>query len=218
MKKIIIGIIGLIVIVLLGVIIFGGEDKIQQNVNQEQQENLDNTLNELDEQLEIDTENDLYLGPPITEESEENSGWKSIVLTDVLTDTTYSISELSDKPVLVESFAVWCPKCTSQQREIKKLHADTSFGDSFYSIALNTDQNEDALKVKNHAESNGFDWRYSVASQEMTNLLVDEFGLGIASAPSVPVVLVCPGNQEAHLLKSGVKKSAELKSLIESTC
>ena len=147
------------------------------------------------------------------------SGWRSIPLTNVLNGESYTIADLSDKPILMEIFAVWCPTCTKQQREDGKLHDDPEIGDSFHSVALNTDQNEDAAKVKNHAESNGFDWRYSISPEEMTNLLIDEFGLSVVNAPSAPMILVCDGeSQAAHFLERGVKTADELKNSINTLC
>ena len=133
-------------------------------------------------------------------------------LKDVRTGEKFKISDFSDKPVLLESFAVWCPTCTKQQQEIKKLHEEV--GDSVISISLNTDPNEDETRIKEHIEKNGFDWYYSISPVEFTQTLIDEFGIGIVNAPSAPVVLIC--NNEARKLDSGVKDVNELKKELES--
>ncbi len=49
--------------------------------------------------------------------------WMKTQLTDVRTNETFTVDGF-DRPVLLESFAVWCPTCTSQQKEIQKLHSD----------------------------------------------------------------------------------------------
>ncbi len=139
------------------------------------------------------------------------SAWLDTTLTDVNTNTEFKISQF-EKPVLVESFAVWCPKCTKQQKVIKELHEEQ---DDFVSIALNTDPQEDAALVKEHAQSNGFDWRYAVAPKEMVQQLVDQFGLGVVSAPSVPMILLCP-EKPAKLLERGNKNKEVLKEAIAS--
>ena len=151
-----------------------------------------------------------------TEPSDEpTTDWKDIPLADVQTGETYSISDFSGKPVLIESFAVWCPLCTRQQHSIKQLHDDV--GDAVISVSLNTDPNEDSDLVKNHAKSNGFDWKYSISPVKLTRALIDEFGSSVVNAPSVPVILVCP-DQSSRLLARGVKSADELKTQIGLGC
>lgn len=133
-------------------------------------------------------------------------------LKDIRTGENFKISDFSDKPVLLESFAVWCPTCTFQQREIKKLHEE--IGDSVVSISLDTDPNEDEARILQHISSNNFEWYYAISPVDLTRSLIDEFGIGIVNAPSAPVILIC--NNEARKLDSGVKSSGELKEEVES--
>lgn len=136
-----------------------------------------------------------------------DSVWRTTELKDVKTGKTFTIDQF-DKPILLESFAVWCPTCTRQQKEIKELHED--IGEAAISISLNTDPNEDEQKVLDHLESHGFDWYYAVAPKEVTQSLIDEFGITVANAPSAPVILI-DENKNARLLHNGVKKANELK-------
>lgn len=136
-------------------------------------------------------------------------------LKDISTGETFKISDFSDKPVLLESFAVWCPTCTRQQQEIKKLHDE--IGDEFISISLDTDPNEDESRVLQHLNNNGFNWRYAVSPTDLTQALIDEFGVNIVNAPSAPVILICNG-EEARQLDSGLKKVNELKEELSRGC
>ena len=104
-------------------------------------------------------------------------------------------------PVLLESFAVWCPICTNQQKQVRALHEEV--GDEVISIALNTDPNEDHDKVAAHIARHGFDWRYAVAPAELILALKEEFGVGILNAPSAPVVLICGDQSVREMLKRG---------------
>ena len=142
-----------------------------------------------------------------TEIDNNKALWRTTELTDVKTGETFIVDQF-DKPVILESFAVWCPTCTRQQKEIKKLHQE--IGEDAISISLDTDPNEDRQKVLDHINSNGFDWYYAVAPKEVTQSLIDEFGFSVANAPSAPVVII-DENKNARLLKSGVKSSNELK-------
>ncbi|MFB6294823.1 MAG: TlpA family protein disulfide reductase [Candidatus Nanohaloarchaea archaeon] len=149
--------------------------------------------------------------------SSEDSGagnWTTIELTDVRSGETFTVAEF-DQPVLVETFAVWCPTCTRQQEEVKKLHEQV--GDDIVSVSLNTDPNEDAQKVRRHIQQNGFDWRYAVAPPELTQALVDQFGPSILNAPLAPMIVVCP-NGTTERLPNGVKPASELQSAVDQRC
>ena len=141
--------------------------------------------------------------------------WLAIELTDVRTGESFTIAEFADTPVLLESFAVWCPICTNQQKQVRTLHEKV--GDEVVSIALNTDPNEDRAKVAAHLERHGFDWRYAVAPPELLRALKEEFGVGILNAPSAPVVLICPDQNVRELLRRGVKRAKFLQEQV-ATC
>lgn len=154
--------------------------------------------------------------PAETQVAQENSlPWLEMSLTDVQTNQPFAIADFKGKPVLLESFAVWCPTCTKQQQEINKLHEEV--GDAVISISLDTDPNEDELNVKEHIQRYGFSWRYAVASADFTKQLIDLFGIKVVNAPSAPVVLIC-ADQSYRLLPSGVKTAEELKEEIEMGC
>ncbi|MFB6296133.1 MAG: TlpA family protein disulfide reductase [Halobacteriales archaeon] len=130
--------------------------------------------------------------------------WRTVELTDVLTDETFTIASL-DGPVVIQSFAVWCPKCERQSKKMKGLD------DSVTVVSLNTDPNEDAEKVKQHAESNGFDWRFAVSPTEMTDALIEAFGSGVTVAPSTPIIVACEGG-DAEFMSGSILSAQEIQS------
>ena len=140
--------------------------------------------------------------------------WRSAELVDVSTIEAFTIEDFSGKFVILESFAVWCPTCTEQQKEMKKLH---ELREDVVSISLDTDPNEDAEKVLEHIESNGFDWYYAISPINVTTALIDEFGLTVVNAPSAPVILICE-DQSFRFLDSGVKEAEDLIEEIEVGC
>ena len=137
--------------------------------------------------------------------------WKEIELTDVKTKEKYMINDFSGSKVLIENFAVWCPTCKRQQQEIKKLKQKRS---DFISIGLDTDPNEEPQQVLEHINSNGFDWHFSVSPSELTQSLIDNFGVNVVNAPLAPVILICEDGS-SKLLPNGVKSSDELESQME---
>lgn len=143
------------------------------------------------------------------------SAWMDIELTDVATGQKFRISDFKGKPVLIESFAVWCPTCTEQQKQTRELKSRV--GDEVVHISLDTDPNEDEAAVRKHIEENGFFWYYAVSPIELTRALIDDFGNKIVFAPGVPMVLICP-DQSNRLLPGGVKSPDDMLSEIEKGC
>ncbi|MBI2507635.1 redoxin family protein [Candidatus Woesearchaeota archaeon] len=134
-------------------------------------------------------------------------------LKDINSQKIFTINDFNGKPILLESFAVWCPVCTKQQGKIKELHEE--IGDSVVSISLDTDSNEDEEKVREHLQRNKFDWYYAISPAELTKELIEEFGTSVINAPQAPVILICQ-DQSAKMLGRGVKSVSELKEAINS--
>ena len=141
-----------------------------------------------------------------TETSSET--WKNTELKNINTGENFKISDFEGQKVVLETFAVWCPTCTKQQKEIKKL---IDSGDDSIHISLNIDPNEDESLIKEHTTNNGFNWYYAISPAEMSQSLIDEFGTTIINAPSAPVIIICE-DQSFRLLGRGVKSSEELQS------
>ncbi len=136
-----------------------------------------------------------------------NATWRTVALEAVRREETFTIESL-DPPVVIQSFAVWCPKCEQQSREL------TNLDDSITVVGLNTDPNEDAEKVRRHANDNGFDWRFAVAPTEMTESLVEEFGTTVTNAPSTPIIVVCEGGT-TEFMAGSINPVAEIEAAAE---
>lgn len=135
--------------------------------------------------------------------------WRTKELTDVLTGETFTIGEL-EPPVLVENFAVWCPVCTRQQKQVGALLDQR---DDVTAVSINVDANEDAETVREHADTEGFDWPFAVAPPEVTTSLRDAFGTTVLNPPSAPIVRVCADS--TTLLSGRVRSASELADSIE---
>ena len=72
-------------------------------------------------------------------------------------------------------------------------------------VAIDTDPNEDAEKVVGHIERHDLAGTFAVAPQEMTDMLVQQFGAEIITVPTAPVILLEADQSSARLLRRGVK-------------
>lgn len=145
----------------------------------------------------------------------DTSQWRTARLKNVSTGREFSINDFKGKVVLLESFAVWCPTCLKQQKELQKLKI--AKGDEIIHISLDTDPNEDEDKIKEHLGRHGFDWFFAITPKNVTKSLIDDFGINIVNAPGSPIILICP-DQSTTFLKRGVKTSEELQEEINKTC
>ena len=143
--------------------------------------------------------------------TDTSDNWQQIQLQDVSSDETYTIGEL-EKPVLVETFAVWCPTCTNQQQQLKEFHNQSNVT----SVSLDVDPNEDEAKVQQHIDRYGFDWRYSIAPSSLTRQLINEYGSSIAQPPIAPMILICENG--TRRLPNGVKPPSKLSEELQKGC
>jgi len=141
--------------------------------------------------------------------------WKAVELYDVNSKTNFKISDFAGQKVLLETFAVWCPTCTRQQQEVRKLHEQ---GSDVISISLDVDPNEDEARIIEHTERNGFTWRYAKAPVEMSQALIDEFGFGVVNAPQAPMILICEDQTTRFISGRGVKSVSTLINELNQGC
>jgi len=153
--------------------------------------------------------------PPLPPKETETPVWMEMELKDVATGDTFRITDFKGKTILLESFAVWCPTCLAQQKEMKELLETEA--EAIIHISLDTDPNEDEDRVRGHIERNNLSWYFAVSPEELTKALIDEFGLSFVSAPTAPVALICE-DQSNRLLPRGIKSADKLLSEIEKGC
>ncbi len=140
--------------------------------------------------------------------------WSRIELKDLRTDARFKILDFKGKKILLENFAVWCPICFEQQQIIREFSKKRR---NFIFISLDIDPNEDKKAIRDYISRNGFGWKYAISSTEMTEALVDEFGSGIVSALSVPMILICEDGN-FRKLSEGLKSVKKLEEEIDKGC
>jgi hypothetical protein len=139
--------------------------------------------------------------------------WYSAQLTDVVMGQPFTIADYMGKVVLVETLAVWCSNCMKQQREVLALHEALGERDDFVSVGIDIDLNESADQLKGHAERNGFDWVYAVATADVAREISDLYGVNFLNPPSTPMLIIDRAGQ-AHPLPFGIKSAADLQAAL----
>jgi hypothetical protein len=126
-------------------------------------------------------------------------------LVDVRSGEAFTLGELAaEKPVLLETMAIWCTTCLAQQRAVVEAHETADF----HSVGIDVDPNERADDLADYAAREGFDWRFVLADATLVQLLTDRYGFGVTNPPSTPTfVVTAEGGVRA--LEFGHLRSAE---------
>jgi hypothetical protein len=151
---------------------------------------------------------------PTEEAMLESPAWFGASLTDVRSGATFSLNDFKGKVLLVETMAVWCSKCYTQQTQIQSLHSLLGERDDFVSISLDIDPNEDAAILQNFVNQNSFDWTYAVAPPEVAREIARHYGDQFLNPPSTPIVIV-DRHGAAHPLPFGIKSADDLMQAIQ---
>lgn len=150
-----------------------------------------------------------------TTEQNTAGGWTDIELKNINSQENFKISDFAGKKVFFETFAVWCVNCKQQQDEIKKLREELD--EEIILISLNSDPNEDEEEVLKYVTENRYNWRYAIATPQMSKQLLEEFGFQILNAPSAPIVMFCEDGSYT-LLPEGHKTVEDLKEHLNLSC
>ncbi|MEX1156443.1 MAG: TlpA family protein disulfide reductase [Chloroflexota bacterium] len=126
-------------------------------------------------------------------------------LIDVRSGDAFTLRQLaSDKPVLLETIAIWCTTCLAQQREVVRAHGSADF----HAVGIDVDPNERPDDLARYAEGEGFDWRFAMADAELVKLLTDAYGFGVTNPPSTPTFVIGTDGR-VRALEFGRVRSAE---------
>jgi thiol-disulfide isomerase/thioredoxin len=101
------------------------------------------------------------------------------------TAPTFTLGDFMGKPVFVENFATWCPKCREQLGTTND--AAGTLGDDAVFIALSVETDLSAADVAEYAADNGFDnIRFAVMTPEFLAAISDAYGNSSINPPSTP--------------------------------
>lgn len=144
----------------------------------------------------------------------ESPAWFGATLTNVSTGGTFTINDFKGKVVLVETMAIWCPKCKSQQNEVKALRAALGNRDDLAVVGLDIDPNESPDMLRDYVQGNGFDWLYAVPSADVSREIASLYGDQFLNPPSTPMLII-DRKGTVHPLPFGVKSADELMEMLK---
>ena len=144
----------------------------------------------------------------------ESPDWFSASLTDARTGRAFTVNDFKGKVVLVETMAVWCSNCLSQQEQIKAYHEMLGSRDDLVSLTIDIDPNESAEALSDYVNRTGFDWLYAIASADVSHEIAALYGDQFLNPPSTPI-LVVDRHGAVHPLPFGLKSADDLMKAIQ---
>jgi thiol-disulfide isomerase/thioredoxin len=151
---------------------------------------------------------------PAAEGAVPRATWFSAELYDVNTGQTASVIKLQGKVILVETMAIWCPLCLSQQEEVKSLRPLLDQRDDLVFLTLDVDPNENADHLRAYAMRHGFDWIYAIAPAEVAREIGQLYGAQFLNPPSTPMLII-DAEGSAHALPFGIKSADSLRDALQ---
>jgi hypothetical protein len=188
------------------------EDTMMEKPTEEAMSPHDDTM--MDDTMNKSSDETMTEEPMPGDTMMETPAWYSVSLTNVNTGEAFTINDLKGKVVLVETMAVWCSNCYQQQTQVKILHENLGMRDDFVSLGLDIDSNEDAAKLQDFVEKNGFDWIYAVSPADVSREFSSLYGPQFLNPPSTPMLII-DRHGEAHPLQFGIKSADELMQALQ---
>ena len=122
---------------------------------------------------------------------ELTQAWATVELTDVRTGESFRIADLvaEGRVVFIETMAIWCTNCRRQQGDVVTA-LDQLDPASVTWIGVDVDPSEEADALAEYSRALGFDWPFVVAGADLSRALAADFGDGVLSPPSTPIIVV----------------------------
>jgi thiol-disulfide isomerase/thioredoxin len=143
------------------------------------------------------------------------SSWMTIPFTDAVTGINTSIDELASlgKPVIIHTFAIWCPACSVQLEETAKFIHNNP--EAYSVLGIDVDSREDPGMIKRHVDKNQFAGMYAASPTAMTRSLIDTFGIQIIR--SLPqTMVIC--NKSITYIGDGAFSEEKLQMILSTVC
>jgi len=140
--------------------------------------------------------------------------WATAELVDVATGKTFRIADHAGKVIILETMAIWCPTCRSQQNDVRSAFGQLA-ADSVVHVVLDTDPSENAGSLADYRKSNSYKGVYAIATAKVARALVKDFGDQILNAPLTPIVVIGTDGR-VTLTDFGRKSPSDIVSLAQA--
>jgi thiol-disulfide isomerase/thioredoxin len=138
---------------------------------------------------------------------------KTLPLTDARSGATFTLADFAGQTVFVEPMATWCSNCRRQLQNVRAAQAQ--LGPDVIFIGLSVETTLDNAAMAAYATNEGFEWPFAVASEELLQALVAEFGRTVVNPPATPHFIIRPDGSFTDLT-TGIESAADLIAQLQA--
>jgi thiol-disulfide isomerase/thioredoxin len=138
--------------------------------------------------------------------------WLVDELVDGRSGSATSVSAWTNRVLVIEAMATWCPPCLEQGREIA-LARQTLAGSDVAFLSIDVDPREPADTLRAYADREGFPWTFLVGTQAFLRHLAARFGVTVLDPPATPVIVI-DATGHAVLTEIGIKRAERIAGLV----
>lgn len=117
--------------------------------------------------------------------------WFTLPIVDAHTGETFTLANYAGKTVWVEPMATWCTNCRYQLPNVEAARVALN-SDQYAFISFSVAENVDNATLAQYVDGQGWHWIFAVASQDLTQGMVDTFGRTVVTPPSTPHFIIKP--------------------------
>jgi thiol-disulfide isomerase/thioredoxin len=117
--------------------------------------------------------------------------WLTLPVVDAHTGETFTLADFSGKTVWVEPMATWCTTCRGQLPNVEAARVALN-SDQYVFISFSVAENVDNATLAQYADEQGWHWIFAVATEALTQSMVDTFGRTVVTPPSTPHFIINP--------------------------
>jgi len=136
--------------------------------------------------------------------------WASLPLTDVNTGETFALADYAGQTIYVHMMATWCTNCLASQRSLRDEVVPQIAGENVVFVSLDVQTQLDQQTLASYTSNNNFNWPFAVASQELLNAVVADYGRSATNPPSRPHFVIYPDGSTTGLLTGRTTPEEEI--------
>ena len=129
--------------------------------------------------------------------------WLDLPLQDAASGAVFTLRDLDDGVVLLETMATWCGNCRRQLGHLAAaaavLGGQAADGVPVAYVVVSVERGLDPAQLAAYAEREGFPFRFVVADDELLRALAERFGRVALNPPATPHVVIAPGGRVGEL-------------------
>ncbi|MDZ4770828.1 MAG: redoxin family protein [Chloroflexota bacterium] len=142
------------------------------------------------------------------------TSWVDLPLVDARTGATFRLADFAGKTVYVEPMATWCTNCRAQQNIVRDVRAQVGDAETVF-ISLSVETALTPADLAAYAVTENYGWTFAVASPDMLQALVAQFGLTISNPPATPHFIISPTGVVSEL-STGQHDAAALTNQLDA--